>query len=47
MKKIFMVTGIIYSAVCIGATVWIFKNPEAYGEFTGKVMNGIFKAMAE
>ena len=47
MKKFLIVTGIVYSAVYIGTTVWMFKNPEAYGEFTGKVMSGIFKAMAE
>lgn len=45
MKKTILILGTVYTIVCTGFGIWGLTHPEQYGMWTGKMMNGMIKAL--
>lgn len=41
MKRALVVVGIAYTGVCLGLGIWMLAKPEAYGEWVGRMLNGM------
>lgn len=47
MKKTLLILGVTYTAVCLGMGIWMICNPEGYGKWIGKYMNGMLSVMTK
>lgn len=45
MKKIMVISGVVYMTVYVGVCVYMVVNPEGYGRLMGKVFKGFFEVV--